>query len=525
MEQLKQKELVDRDCLISSPLNNYPQNQQLSVTPESVPLNKKTTSHVKLSSCENNFQELKLSKTLDLDLILKERVSNQSWKDACREIQSHLLSHTEIASAVLDLKLSNILSQSAVEKSWFSTKLNTVPNRNSQKTFSPYFMSSLAGCTDSEDTVNKSKKIRIYPTKEQRQIFKQWFGVQRLVYNKVIEYLNDKQERIHWMVVAKMILESLPDFCVIVPYQIKKMAVKEAFDSFFRNVKKIKFKGGKFNLHFKSKKNLLQSCYIPKSAIKENGIYSRISGKGLKYAEKLPILVMDSRLVWNSGRWYLSVPTQETILRAENQGRIVAIDPGIRTFATFFSENSFGQIGYHDFGRIVRLCHHLDNLISRISKSAGTKKRSMKRAADRLRWKIKDLVSELHHKAARFFVDNFDVIFLPTFETSQMVSKIGRKLRKKSVRSMLTYAFYRFSKFLDHKCFETGKTLIKVCEAYTSKTNSFTQELMPNLGSKEFFTFDDIRINRDINGARNILCFSLADTPHVRNNIANVNEN
>ena len=41
--------------------------------------------------------------------------------------------------------------------------------------------------------------------------------------------------------------------------------------------------------------------------------------------------------------------------------------------------------------------------------------------------------------------------------------------------------------------------------------------------SSEYFMHDGFRINRDINGARNILCFALTDMSYSRNTIANVN--
>ena len=42
----------------------------------------------------------------------------------------------------------------------------------------------------------------------------------------------------------------------------------------------------------------------------------------------------------------------------------------------------------------------------------------------------------------------FDIILLPTFETSDMSRRGVRKLLSKSERSLLTYAHYRFQQFL-----------------------------------------------------------------------------
>ena len=46
-------------------------------------------------------------------------------------------------------------------------------------------------------------------------------------------------------------------------------------------------------------------------------------------------------------------------------GRIVALDPGVRDFMTFFSEDSFGWLGRQCINRIQRLCQYCDNLFSR----------------------------------------------------------------------------------------------------------------------------------------------------------------
>ncbi|MCP4354016.1 MAG: hypothetical protein GY795_51880 [Desulfobacterales bacterium] len=72
-----------------------------------------------------------------------------------------------------------------------------------------------------------------------------------------------------------------------------------------------------------------QACFIPKTALKDSEIYPRISGKGLKYHESLPVNPMDSRLVWRDGKWWISVPCKKTVSRSENQASgIVAVDRG-----------------------------------------------------------------------------------------------------------------------------------------------------------------------------------------------------
>jgi len=304
------------------------------------------------------------------------------------------------------------------------------------------------------------------------------------------------------MEIKKDLLKQLV-WCDEVPFQIKAIAVKEAHQAFWKAKGKPKFR---------SRKAPTQSCYIPKSAIKETGIYPRVSGKGLGLSEKLPELPLDSRLVFQYNQWFLSVPQKVKTHVAENQGRVVALDPGVRTFQTFFAENSAGHLGSGDFGRIQRLCFYLDDLISRTNKAVGKQRREMKKAQARMRKKIKNLIKELHWKSARFLVDNFDVILLPTFETSQMSSRKGRKLRSKTVRAMLTWSHYQFKMRLKNQALELGKKVIDVCEAFTSKTVSWTGEVK-NIGGSRVISSGGITLDRDLNGARGIFIRSLVDSP------------
>ena len=165
-----------------------------------------------------------------------------------------------------------------------------------------------------------------------------------------------------------------------------------------------------------------------------------------------------------------------------------------------------------------------DNLISKRDLcKAKQRKKSLTKATRRMQQKVKDLINELHHKTARFLVDNFDVILLPAFETKDMASKNTRKIRSKTVRSMLTFAHYRFKMFLKWKAAQTGKEVIDVSEAYTSKTHPQTGVVKNIGGAKRIRLLNGSWADRDIIGAFNILLKALVDSPTLFSQCA-VNE-
>ena len=347
-------------------------------------------------------------------------------------------------------------------------------------------------------------------------------GTSRFVYNHTVKYLRSSDTKANWKAIKTKIIHELPDWAKEIPYQIKSIAIKDACLAIREAKKKYKKTGEIQKVKFRSRRDKIQSCYIPKSAVTDRGIYHTILGS-IHYTEKLPEKLGDCRLVTRNGITYLCVPHEVLRRTLENQGRIVALDPGVRSFVTLFAEDRFGWLGTGDIGRIQRLCYYLDDLISRTTKAKAKKRYRMLKAADKIRFKIRNLVDELHHQIARFLVDNFDVILLPTFETSQMSVRKSRKIRKLSVRQMLTWSHYRFKQFLKHKAFETGKLVLDVNEAYTSKTVSWTGEIINNLGGRKKIKSSDGRVMcRDLNGGRGIFLRSLVDIPSLFDCIVNV---
>ena len=396
---------------------------------------KRTLLRPKSATCKSTTPMRKSSKTTVAVSTSSEKVLEPYWNASCEVINSALLLPIGIDSPDSGAKSYSSLSNKTVEKSWFSTKLYTAPKRNLLPISSQFCMSFRVECMDSVDTVTKSKKIEIFPTAAQKTILRRWFGTSRYVYNQAVSLLEATDTPTNFKQLVPVIFDELPDWHVETPRQIKVGAVMDACQA-VRNAKvKCKQTGEFQRVKYRSKKNLRQMLYLRADSLKENGFYVRFLGE-MKMAELLPAKpqstgkvserdtdaeVKDSQLVMENGRYFLCVPYVEKKKPRKPSGRIVALDPGVRDFMTFFSEDSFGWLGRQCINRIQRLCQHSDNLLSRATREQRPLRRALRKAAKRIKVKIRNLIDELHKKVAHFLVTNFDIILLPTFESQQLV--------------------------------------------------------------------------------------------------------
>ena len=237
----------------------------------------------------------------------------------------------------------------------------------------------------------------------------------------------------NWKAVKTEIIHAAPERLQAAPYQVRSIAVRDACLAVRRckqankELAAAKNAGQRLDesfgvVKFRSRKNPRQGCFITGDGGERHGVYYTILGD-LRMAETIPDEPKDSRLTLHNGQYHLSVPVKAQRRVGETQAGVVALDPGIRSFLTWYSETDAGHIGRHDFGRIQRLCEHLDRLLGRAAKGSGRRKRNMYRAASRMRVRVANLINELHHQAARFLVDRFDLILLPTFETRDMAQR------------------------------------------------------------------------------------------------------
>ena len=491
-----------------------------------------------LSTCVANSPRQQSSKTTKAASISNQKGFKPYWSVLCEEISSELLLPigTDTPDAVPSIsqaesaeKLYNSWSNKTVEQSWFSTKLYTVSKKSLLPICSQFPISFPAECTDSGDTVIKSKKIEISPTTEQKAILRKWFGGSRFFYNRAVDALKDGAST-NFKTLAPQLIADAPDWHVDIPRQIKVGAVMDACQA-VRNAKVKGKQTGEFQkVKFRSRKQSRQTLYLRADTLRANGFYGQKLGE-MQMTESLPAKpqgkgkqserdtiheVKDSQLIMENGRYFLCVTYVEKRKPRNPSGRIVALDPGVRTFMTYFTEDGFGWLGYQAINRIQRLCQYLDNLLHRASREKRPLRRTLRQAANKIRVKIRNLVDELHKKVAHFLVTHYDIILLPTFESQEMCKRSKRNLRKKSVRQMLTLSHYRFKQRLKQKALEYGVQVIDVCEAYTSKTVSWTGEVVEKLGGAKVITASDgTKMDRDLNGARGIFVKSIAGALRV----------
>ena len=460
---------------------------------------KKTTLKDKSVLCSQDSQTTPFLKMLGLDSISNESNSYSCLKNVQWEELAKSLLPIETDFADLDLNCLSGSSLKVLLNSWFSNNKNYLLNKSLLQIFSQLSPCFHVEFTDSENTVQRSRKIRVYPNKEQKKILNKWFGASRFAYNKAVAFLKQPNTKAQWKSIKTPLLHEMPEWSKEVPYQIKSVAIRDCCHAVSNAKRKYK-QTGKYNeVKFRSKKRGDNNLFIPQSAVSENGVYYTILGK-LKTAEPLWKPNHDCRMFLENGRYFVSIPKDIFVKRPENQRlSACALDCGVRTFQTVFSKELILKVGEHDFQRIFRYCYALDKLVSRKKKEKSNK---FNKSMQRIRWRVRDLIDEIHNKLALTLCRMFDVIYIPTFETRDMVSK----LKHKTSRSMLGWAHYRFKKKLKSKAEEYSCKVIDCTEEYTSKTCGNCGEIS-SIGGKEVWTCKHCGCvhDRDINGARNIL--------------------
>lgn len=361
----------------------------------------------------------------------------------------------------------------------------------------------------------RCKKIIIKPNQTQRNILKTWLNIYREVYNLTVKYF--KKHKICKKSKARKIIRNKIDNKPYLNGLIKNSKIPlhtvnnaifdvlKAYKTGFSNLKlrNIKF----FRLRYKKAKKSTHILVLEPNVFNSAGTgLNLLILKNLNPSTKIET-ECDVRLQYNSRtkQFILFVPENREILHKPKRLNRCALDPGMRVFQSVYSDDgAILQIGTEKTNQKIK------KLIAKIEYNSPNKeKKWYEKFINRLRTKIKNMITDLHWKVARFLCKMFDNIMIGKMSTKDIIRKHTSVLTPESKRFCVALSHFTFIQRLQTKCEEFAVNYKEVDESYTSKTCGKCGEMRDDLAGAKIFECNQencsYKMNRDIHGARNIL--------------------
>ena len=364
-------------------------------------------------------------------------------------------------------------------------------------------------------------------------VFHEWFGSYRYTYNKIVEYnenqLNsDDKDRFNFFTMRnRFVIAKNNDFfedkewLLCTPKAVRADAVKQCITAYRSNFTKIKKHTiNRFRMSFKSRKQN-QSIEIPKTAIKRTdqgfSIYPsyinepiKIGKRQLKNNLKNILIEKDCRLTFDGIQWHVIVPYDKHVsVNVSKDRSVVALDPGIRTFQTGFSDHEVFEVSSRQI--------NLDKLYKKraVLQSLRTTSKNKSRYRRKLlknNIRMRNIVDDIHNRTVNYIRKTYTDVLLPSFESQDMVK--SHCLHRSSNKRLLGLQHYKFKQKMLNAV--DVNTYI-VNEAYTSKTCTSCGEIKYDLGSSKIFHCFTcgMTMDRDFNGARNIYLKYMGGRPNT----------
>lgn len=492
----------------------------------------------KLRCCKQNIPTMKLSKKLDQASISNAEDSCPFWTTSLQEKYQTLWLPTETDCQDLALSCLNTSLRDVEHPSqYIQIQMSKSLSNNSQKTFFRSLRFSQPDTTEAVPTERMvCKKIRFYPNEDQTKLLNKCLGASRFFYNRAVSVLKDKGVKngmLNLATLRPLVMESDDKISSImawqkeVPYDTRQEAISEAIAAFKACITN-KRNGNiqTFEVGYRSKKaQTSQAFRVNKKAfnLKKISLFPARLGKKktlrLRKRDKVKLEALervDNNFIVQKTRpnaWYLCIPKNKEVPIYDNAiYKSVFLDPGVRTFQTFYSPDGIcGKIGSNFSKSLESLADRHDYLWSVSSKAGNVNsktKRHIRARCAKLRHKLKSKVSDLHNQTCSFLCDTFQKIFLPRFEVANMV--LGSPLGSNITRKMLQLSHGAFREKLLAYASSKHREVFLVGEEYTTKTCGCCGSLNHHVGGDKVFKCSscNLVIDRDYSGARNV-CLKL----------------
>jgi len=357
----------------------------------------------------------------------------------------------------------------------------------------------------------RAKSIDLKLNIKQANTIKMWIEGARIIYNITVKYFR-KKKLCSLASVRKQIYNLIP--IIIKNYNIPKHIIDNSINDVIKAHKSsiALIKTGQiksYQIKYKKITKNKQTIVIEKQDFSKvkNSFYIK-SLNEINSSMPINDIKYDTRLSYDKlkNKFTLYVPSNKEIKNVKNRKDICAIDPGNKTFLTCYSpENKCLKIFNRDKKNKITKLIKRKIILTKLFNEFKLKK--YKTALLKNNKKMINNVKELHYKSALYLCLNFDEIYLGKLSTKMITSIKQSNLC--DFEKLYTYAIshFKFSTILKNKCEEYGVKFKLVNEAFTTRTCGKCGGLNNNVGANRIFdcTKCNIRIDRDLNGARNIL--------------------
>lgn len=358
-------------------------------------------------------------------------------------------------------------------------------------------------------TIHRTYRFELRPTQKQKVLLDKHFGCVRFVYN---HFLNERKEQYqadkksdNYYAQSKTLTSLKKQTNTVWLQEVNSQTLQFALrslDTAYLNF----FRGNAKFPRFKSRKRK-NSFTVPQHTKLIDGIDGKVHvpkfKEGIKCIVHREVKGEVGKMTFSktpTGRYYVSILSEEHYQAKEKTGAVCGIDVGLKDFAITSDNKKFKNNRYTK--KYERQLKKAQQHFSRKQKgSNGFEKQKFKVA--KIYEKIANTRQDVLHKVSHQLVSSYDVIAVEDLNVKGMMS--NRKLSK----HIADASWGTFVNLLQYKCDWYGKELVKVDRFYpSSKTcsscGSINQEL--KLSDREW-TCNSCGVvhDRDLNASKNIL--------------------
>jgi putative transposase len=381
-------------------------------------------------------------------------------------------------------------------------------------TYKTFFNDKKHQCDELTSVTRKCKKVILKLSENQRKTVDKWLLGYRKMYNASLEYikknvktnkkvLNWKKTRQNLKNVKDKIVEDTDIKVHNIDYSIKLAC--QNYKTGLTNLKRGNIKH--FRIRYWNSTKELKIMDLEKNDFKSGSIRKNVLGKvngyynGKKY--DFTEIKCDCRLQKNekTKEYTLFVPEEIKIKENKKKGKVISLDPGVRTFLTGITSDKVVKIGENN-NKIRKILKKKDEIMNREEIPKSIKKKIELRSNK----KIRNLVDELHWKTINYLTGNYELIKIGDMSVKGIISKKSSNINGMTKRMASALSFYKFRERLKYKCYITKTKYKLVDERYTSKMCSNCGNIDEKLGSSKEYKCKKCEVlqDRDVNGARNI---------------------